>query len=120
MLGCASIQKLAVPCYIPPASIEYADTNATSFLPWTTYWDAERINYKLDYIYLYNRTTADLKYNFLKKQTVLHMKVAENLQQTLFSPEGPLGLLLPTIFGTGIGALLIKRPGDTSKKQPTK
>jgi len=117
LFGCASFQDVIIPCWVPPASVDYADANATSFFPWTTIFDARRISMKMDFVHRLNRLQDDLEYGFLKGLNAFHIEAAEELQAAVFSPEGPIGLLLPTIMGTGIGALLIKRPGDKSKKE---
>ena len=61
MLGCASFQDALTPCYIPPASLEYADANATTFFPFTTLFDARRVDAKVDYVYAIGK----LEYEFL-------------------------------------------------------
>ncbi|HEC64215.1 MAG TPA: hypothetical protein ENI23_02855 [bacterium] len=110
MLGCASFQDALTPCYIPPETLEYTDAPATTFFPFTTLFDAKRVDFKLDYTY----TLQTMKYKYLKGIGTFHRIGAEELQASLFSPEGPIGLLLPTIFGGTLGALLIKRPQDTN------
>ncbi len=42
---------------------------------------------------------------------------ARQLQQRLFSPTGSVGMIMTTLFGGTLGSLLIKRPGDKSKKE---
>ncbi|KKM21306.1 hypothetical protein LCGC14_1636790 [marine sediment metagenome] len=117
LFGCSAFQDALIPCYVPPASMDYADANATSFFPWTTIFDARRIDMKMDFVHRLNQLQDNLKYGFLKGLNAFHIQAAEEMQAAIFSPEGPIGLLLPTIMGTGIGALLIKRPGDKSKKE---
>ncbi len=112
MLGCASFQDALTPCYIPPETLIAADTKATTIMPFTTLFDARRVDFKLDYTY----TLATMKYKYLKGLGEFHMAGAEEFQTMLFSPEGPVGLLLPTIFGGTLGALLIKRPQDINGK----
>ena len=116
MIGCAAVQDAVVPCYISPLSIEYAKAEPTVFLPFTTLWDAKRIDMKMDFIHLSNQVADKMKYDFLKGLNIVHMMPAQELQAALFSPTGPLGLLLPGLSGTGLGWLLLKRPGDKSVK----
>lgn len=117
MFGCAAFQKSLTPCYIPPAAIIYADVNIPTFLPWTSLLDAEMVEAKMNYVHLLIQTTDELEYNFLKGQMSFHISASQQLQTTLFSPTGPIGLLASgSLFGIP-AALLIKRPGDKSKKQ---
>jgi len=115
ILGCASFQDAVTPCYIPPAAFDYADTEPTTFLPFTTLFDAKRIDKKIDYTHTLNQTTDKLEYEFLKGLNALYISGAEQLQETVFSPNGPIGLLLPTLMGGTLGALLISKPDDKKK-----
>jgi len=117
ILGCASFMDAITPCYIPPKAAEYADANVPIMLPYTTVFDARIVDKKMDYMHFINSMTEDAKYEYLKGMTAFHIQASEEFQQAVFSPEGPLGLLLPTLFGGTLGALLIKRPGDKSKKE---
>lgn len=122
MFGCAALMNLATPCYIDEDVITYANEKPVSFLPFTTLWDAERVDNKFDYVHLI--TQIDLRrqieddvvyYDYLKDLQNRHTASAREFQKTLFTPEGPVGLLLPTLFGGTLGALLIPRPGDRKK-----
>ena len=120
LFGCATVQDVITPCYIPKASVKYANSEATSFLPFTTLFDSKRIQAKMDYVHAVNQVSDKMEYEFLKGLNTFHAEAAEQLQAAMFSPEGPIGLLLPTIFGGTLGALLIKRPGDKSPKELVK
>lgn len=122
MFGCAALMDLATPCYIDEDLIAYAEEEPTSFLPFTTLWDAERIDNKFDYVHLV--TQIDLQrqieddvvyYDYLKDKQNKYMTSAKEFQKAIFTPEGPIGLILPTLFGGTLGALLIPRPGDRKK-----
>ena len=117
ILGCASIMDAVTPCYISPASLEYAEAEPTTFLPFTTLWDAKRVDKKMAYVHLINQTTDRLQYGFLKGLSSFHITAAQEFQEVLFSPTGPIGLAFPMLFGGTLGALFIKRPGDKSKKE---
>ncbi len=119
LLGCAAVMDLATPCFIEPDAAVYADENITSFLPFTTLWDAEKVDKKMDYAHQikqldYARLMEDdvLKYGFLKNAGTVNMQSAAEFQKVMFTPEGPIGLLIPMLSGGTLGALLIKRPGD--------
>ncbi len=115
--GCAAFQKVLTPCYVNPASADYANTETTSVLPWTTLWDMERIDIKMDYVHMTNQVKDKMLYEFLKTGNRVSIMASEELQSTIFSPAGPIGLIFPTIFGGTLGALLLKRPGDKSPKE---
>ncbi len=107
-LGCASVQDLMTPAYIPPQSVEYTGAEPTTLLPFTTLFDLRRIDRKMDFVYLGKK----LEYDFLKGVNAVHIMASEELQTAIFSPEGPIGLAFPMLFGGTLGALLIKRPKD--------
>jgi len=115
ILGCSSFQDAVTPCYISPAALEYADVEPTTFLPFTTLFDARRVDFRVDFVHTVNQTTDRLKYEFLKGLSAFHISGAEQLQATVFSPSGPIGLLLPTLMGGTLGALLISKPDDKKK-----
>lgn len=115
ILGCSSFQDVFTPCYIPPASLDYADAEPTTFLPFTTLFDARRVDFRMDFVHTLNQTTDRLKYEFLKGLGTFHMGAAEQFQAVIFSPTGPIGLLMPALMGGTLGALLISKPDDKKK-----
>ncbi len=123
-LGCSAMQDGMTPCFIEPDAIEYTGEKPTSFMPFTSLWDAERIEARLDYRHQLNQIAYvrlmeddNLRVSFLKDKSTIHMAGAREFQKTVFSPAGPVGLLVSGLgFGT-LGAILIKRPGDKSKKE---
>lgn len=122
ILGCAAFQDAIVPCYIDPVAIEYANANVPEFLPWTTLWDARKVDEKLDFMHELNQIACarlmeddNMNWAFLKNTHAVHIQNAEQLKGTVFSPEGPLGLLLPALSGLGIGAFLIPDPKQRNK-----
>ncbi len=114
--GCASVQDIITPCFISPKALDYTKEDGATFLPYTSLWDAKRVNRKMDYVYLVKKGYEKLEYEYLKGITGISMRASEEFQTTIFSPSGPVGALLPTLFGGTLGALLIRRPGDTKKK----
>lgn len=117
IFGCASVMDVATPCYIPPEAIRFADANVPTFLPYTSLWDAKAVRLKMDFVHTRDMLTGELKYKFLRGLTTANIETSQRFQETIFSPTGPIGLLFPTVFGGTLGALLIKRPGDKSKKE---
>jgi hypothetical protein len=125
MFGCAGMQDIATPIHIDKAAIEYAGVEATSYLPWTTVWDSRRVLAYMNYMHTqtqvaYKRLQQDdnLTHAFLLNSVEVNLADAVGLQKQLFDPTGPIGLLLPALFGTGIGAMFIprKRERDLEKQ----
>ena len=118
IFGCASFQDVITPTYIPPSAIEYADVNVPLIggFPYTSLFDARTVMAKMDYVHLLNNMTEEAKYNFLKGLTQMHIDISQDFQQKLFSPTGPIGLLLPSsmaaILGLFAGGRFIKSPRE--------
>ncbi len=113
MFGCSAFQDVITPTYVNEEAAEWADTTAKLFMPYTTLWDAKRVGMAIDY----KITIERFKGGYYKSMTNLSILAGENIKATVFSPDGPIGLLLPTLLGGTLGAMLIKRPGDKSKKE---
>ena len=113
MFGCSALQDVITPTFVSEKAAEWAGTTPKLFMPYTTLWDAKRVGAAIDY----KLTIERIKGGYYKNMTNLAIFAGEELKTTLFSPEGPIGLLLPTLFGGALGAMLIKRPGDKSKKE---
>lgn len=124
VIGGGCFQDLLMPIHIDEAAIEYSGQEATSYMPWTTVWDAKRIRGYVNYMHVqtqnaYERLKKDdsLTHAFLLDGVDANIADAEELQAQVFSPTSPLGAMLLAGGGLGLGALAIKRPGDKSKKQ---
>ena len=123
-MGCIGLQDIATPIHIDEAAIEYSGQEATSYMPWTTVYDAKRIRAYINYIHVqtqnaYERLKKDdsLTHAFLLDSIDANIADAMEFQATVFRPTGPIGALFLAGGGLGVGALAIKRPGDKSKKQ---
>lgn len=106
ILGCASFKDAVIPCYIPEEIIESVDVNLPliSWMPYTSLFDARYVKTKMYFQYLL--------YNNLMTTSI---QASEAFQQKLFSPSGPIGLLLPAGLGLTLGSLLISKPDDKKK-----
>jgi len=113
MFGCSAIQDILIPTYVSEDAAEWADVPTKLLMPYTTLWDAKRLGMAIDY----KLTIARIKGGYYKSMTNLAILAGEEIKATVFSPDGPIGLLLPTLFGGNLGAMLIKRPGDKSQKE---
>jgi len=111
MIGCSSFQDAVTPCYIPNEIIETTDVNIPilKWMPYTSLFDAKYVRTKMEFQYLLHK-------NLLNKS----MEVSEAFQQRLFSPEGPIGLLIPALGGFGLGSLLISKPKDKKEIEKLK
>ena len=115
MLGCATFQAALTPCYVSPAAAEWANTTTNSLFPWTTLFDAQRVEMKLDYTYAMKQTTDTLDYEYHKGITRFHKAAGEELRSTLFDPTGAIGLLLPASLAGTAGAFLVSKPSNLKK-----
>ena len=110
-MGCAAFQESVIPTYIPPDCITYADVNVPILMPYTTMIDSKYVDAGMDL----RHDIGDLKFQFLKDQRLLHFNNADQMRQAVFSPDGPIGLLLPMMTGLGIGWLGLSKPSDKKK-----
>jgi len=115
-LGCASFQEVLTPTYISQAAIEYADVNVPEFLPYNSLWDAKKVAAEMDYKYSIGQVTDEMEYNHLRGLITTHIGRGEAFRDTMFSPEGPIGLLIPAslagILGTFAGGRYVKSPRE--------
>lgn len=113
MFGCSAFQDVITPTYVSEEAAEWAgvSTKTFEFMPYTSLWDAKRLGKAIDY----KLTIEKIKGGYYKSVTNLSIFAGEEFKTTVFSPEGPVGLLLPTLLGGTLGAMLISKPGD--KKQ---
>lgn len=124
MFGSGCFQDLATPCHIDEKAIEYSEVDATSYLPWTTLWDAQRLRGEILYrhsnlqrVYVRLQEDDNAEVTFLVDALDTSVAGAREFQDQVFNPSGPVGMLLPTLFGGVLGSVFIKRPGDKSKKE---
>ena len=117
MFGCAGLQDLVIPCHIDENAIVYSNQEATSYLPWTTVFDAERIRAYMNYKHLdYQKSLKDLlgddnlQYDFYTGQLNSAIADARQFQQKLFNPNGSIGMAITALFGGTIGAMFINTP----------
>ena len=113
MFGCSAFQDVITPTFVSEEAAEWAGTTPKLFMPYTTLWDAKRLGNAIDY----KITIERIKGGYYKGITNLSILAGEEIKTTLFSPDGPVGMLLPMLFGGTLGAMLIKRPGDKSQKE---
>lgn len=117
--GCSMMADVFTPCPIQPAAGEYANEPLLDFMPFTTLYDAKRIDAKLDYQHDLNQITFarlseddNSKYGFVKDVHITNMQSGLEFQQVVYSPTGPIGALIPTLTAGTLGALLISKPAD--------
>ncbi len=108
LVGCSAMLDAITPAYIPPKNIKYGEIKPTSFLPFTTLWDSQRVGRAVDLKYqIYN-----IDYRFMKQETQLHEAAARELQVKIIQPA------ITGLVGSGalaFGWLGMKRPGDEKK-----
>lgn len=126
-IGCSGFQDALTPCYIDESVGEYTEEEMTSFLPYTTLFDAKRLKRCMDWMHLtkqeaFQRLQEDdvMLYTFLNDGMVLGMQDAEQFKHTVFDPTGPIGLMMTTLLGGTLGATLISKPGDKKEIEKLK
>lgn len=122
LLGCSAIMDAVTPAYINPQVAKYADEPLTIFTPYTSLWDAKRINNKLDYMHLVKQASIkkmaeddDRAYAFYNDSIDISIAGGEEFKGNVFSPTGPLGVLLAGIPGFTLGWLGLSKPSDKRK-----
>ena len=70
---------------------------------------------KMDFKHSWNQIRDSMEYEYVKGVTRFHIGAAEELKATMFSPTGPLALLIPTSLAATAGALLFSKPTDKKK-----
>jgi len=122
LLGCSAVMDVVTPAYINPKVAEYAEESLTVFTPYTSLWDAKRIDDKLDYMHLVKQ--ASLKklaeddnraYAFYNDSIDISIAGGEEFKGNVFSPTGPIGILLAGIPGFTLGWLGLSKPSDKKK-----
>jgi len=121
-LGCSAMMDGVTPCHIDERIGEYTEEPMVSYLPYTSLWDAKRLNRELDR--KHEKADTDLVrliednddfYTFLKDAHAIHMAGAQEFQDNVFNPTGPIGALILATTGVSIGAFGISKPGDKKK-----
>lgn len=132
MLSAGCFQDLLIPTYVGPEAKKYdpagdandlSDMNSiTSIFPWPTLWDAKQLAKRMQ-----RKNEVEQRdigrllvdkashYAYVAKAHYTNIEDAENFKKTVFSPTGPIGLLVPTLAAFGIGAMGITRPRDKRK-----
>jgi len=100
LLGCSTVLDAITPCYIPPELGKFVNEPMTTFVPYTTVFDAERMLRKTQYL------LGGLQ---------IGMEGAREFQRNVFDPTGPLALLFVGGPALAIGALGISKPKDKQK-----
>lgn len=108
MFGCSAIQDVITPTFISEDAAAWADVPAKLIMPYTTLLDAKRIKAA---IFFKRRIEGAWHESMID----LSIFAGEEIKTVVFSPNGPVGLLMPTIIGAGLGGLFIKRPKDKQR-----
>ncbi len=108
LLGCSAMLDAITPCYIPPMLIEYAKAEPTTFMPYTTLFDLQR----LDRLVKWEFQKEQIEYGFIKELSQIHQFAARELQ-TKFMVPAISGLMSMGAFG--VGWLKVSKPSDKKK-----
>ena len=123
IFGCSMVKDVVTPCHIDEEAINYSGVEPTSYVPYTSVYDAHRVLAYIDFNHTalqlqYARLAQDdkLQHNFLVPRLEANVTDAVVFQNKIFSPTGAIGLAFPALAAGTFGALFIKRPGDEKKK----
>lgn len=100
VMGCSLVMDAITPCYVPAELGTFVGEDMTSFVPYTTVFDAERMLRKMYY---------------LAEGVNMGITGAREFQAKVFNPAGPLGLLMVGGPALALGALGISKPKDKKK-----
>lgn len=113
--GC--LQNLSIPTHIDERAIDYSEVSPTSYLPWTTLWDAQRIRKEILYKHgrlqvVYKRLQEDdtAKVTHIIGGLDTNIGEAQTMKEKLFNPNGSVGMAMTALFGGTIGAFFINTP----------
>ena len=70
---------------------------------------------KIDFEHSLKQVSDKLKYDYLKGGMRFYIGAGEETKAALFSPTGPIGMLLPTSLAGTAAALLVSKPSDKKK-----
>ena len=107
-VGAGCIQDVATPTYVDQEAAEWAGVPTHLFLPWSTLWDAKRLERAIDY----KLTIERIKGGYYKSITNLSILAGEELKNTVFAPDGLLSLLMIGGPMCALGAFGISKPKD--------
>lgn len=120
MFGCALVQDAVIPCNIEQDAIKYSGQEPTSWVPWTTLYDGNRILEWIEFNHLQYQLACD---RMKEDDKLMHGKIAGRLsisidqstsfKSKVFSSTGVIGLAFPTLMAGTFGALFI----NTGKKK---
>ena len=130
-IGCASFQDALTPAHKSPIVEAYMDANDVPLPPhkrlipwWDSLFDLKVIDARIEFIHKYRQMDEDLRYTFAKNVNLGFAQAGESLKQTLFSPKGALGLLLPILltspFAVLLGGRYVKSPHEKELEEKEK
>ena len=108
LLGCTALLAVITPGHVPPMLIKYAKAEPTSYMPFTTLWDLQRITRLADWEF----KKEQLKYGFIKELSQIHQFAAKELQ-TKFMMPAISGLM--SMGALGVGWFGMSKPSDKKK-----
>ena len=115
-VGAGCIQDVATPTYVDQDAAEWAGVPTHLFLPWSTLWDAKRLERAIDY----KLTIERIKGGYYKSITNLSILAGEELKNTVFAPDGLLSLLMIGGPCLAAGGMFIPRGKDRKEIEALK
>ena len=117
MFGCSLVQDAIMPNVIEREAIVYSGQKATSWVPWTTVLDGERILEWVEFNHIQYQTACDrmkeddkLLHGKIVDRQTRHNQQAVEFKNKIFSPNGVVGMAFPALFAGTFGAMFINTP----------
>jgi len=123
--GCSAFQDIVIPTHIDENAISYSGQEATSYVPWTTLFDAKRIESYVNFNHLNTQAVYqnlleqdNRDYSFYIDSVATSIANANDFKHKVFDPSGPIGAMIPLLFGGTIGAMFINTPKKGKSNEP--
>ena len=128
LVGCSLVQDAVTPCWYSQEAKKYVEDANALGLPahkplfgfYTSVFDAEMLDKQVEFVHIYKQINEDIRYSFVKSINQFHIAASRELQAKLFSPTGPIGILLGTALGGTACSFLVPRPVDSKKLKEDK
>lgn len=107
-VGAGCLQDVVTPAYVSEDAAEWAGVPTRLFLPYTTLWDAYRVERAIDY----KLTVEQIKGGYYKNITNISILAGEEFKGVVFNPNGILSLLMVGGPMCALGAYGVSKPKD--------
>lgn len=115
-VGAGCVQDVVTPAYVSEDAAEWANVPTKMFLPYTSLFDAKRVERAIDY----KLTIERIKGGYYKNITNISILASEEIKNTVFAKDGLLSLLLIGGPALAAGGMFIPRGKDKKEIEKLK